>query len=65
MKWSSEQFDEVDWDMLDATLEKKPGGYKMRLSKQHTGFCGTTQDYKYPNTADSERSKPGAPTVGE
>ena len=28
-KWSSEQFDEVVWDLLDATLEKKPGGYKM------------------------------------
>ena len=22
-KWSSEQFDDVDWDLLDATLEKK------------------------------------------
>ena len=40
-KWSSEQFDEGDWDMLDATLEKKPDGYKMGLSKQHTNFCGT------------------------
>ena len=23
-KWSSEQFDEEDWDMLDTTLDKKP-----------------------------------------
>ena len=22
-KWSSEKFDEVDWDLLDATLENK------------------------------------------
>ena len=40
-KWSSEQFNEIDWDMVDAALEKKPDGYKMWLSKQHTGFCGT------------------------
>ena len=40
-KWPSEQFDEGDWDMLDATLEKKPDDYKMWLSKQHTHFCGT------------------------
>ena len=37
-KWSEEQFEEVDWDMLDATLEKKPEMYKTWLSKQHTGF---------------------------
>ena len=32
-KWTSEQFDEIDWYMLGATLEKKPDGYKMWLSK--------------------------------
>ena len=25
-KWSAEQFDEVDWGLLDATLDKKPDG---------------------------------------
>ena len=46
-KWSSEQFDEVDWDLLDATLEKKPDGYKMWLSKQHIGFCGIILQFSY------------------
>ena len=32
-KWSAEQFDEVDWDLLDTTLDRKPDGYKMWLSK--------------------------------
>ena len=46
-KWSAEQFDEVDWDLLDTTLDKKPDGYKMWLSKQHTGFCGTRLQVSY------------------
>ena len=46
-KWSPEQFDEVDWDLLDATLEKKPDGYKIWLSKQHTGFCGIRLQVSY------------------
>ena len=46
-KWSEEQFEEVDWDMLDATLEKKPEMYKTWLSKQHTGFCGTRLQVSY------------------
>ena len=46
-KWTSEQFDEVDWNMLDVTLEKKPDGYKMWLSKQHTGVCGTRLQVSY------------------
>ena len=33
--------------MLDATLEKKPDGYKMWLSKPHTGFCGTRLQVSY------------------
>ena len=37
----------VDWDMLDASLEKKPDGYKMWLSKQHTRFCGTRLQASY------------------
>ena len=46
-KLSPEQFDEVDWDLLDAALEKKPDGYKIWLSKQHTGFCGTRLQVSY------------------
>ena len=46
-KWSAEQFDEVDWELLDATLDKKPDGYKIWLSKQHTGFCGTRLQVSY------------------
>ena len=46
-KWSEEQFEEVDWDMLDSTLAKKPDGYKTWLSKQHTGFCGTRLQVSY------------------
>ena len=40
-KWSEEQFEQVDWAMLDSTLNNKPDGYKTWLSKQHTGFCRT------------------------
>ena len=46
-KWSPEHFNEVDWDMLDAVLEKKPDGHKIWLSKQHTGFCGTRLQVSY------------------
>ena len=46
-KWALEQFDEVDWDMLDATLEKKPDGYKMWLSKQDTRFCAARLQVSY------------------
>ena len=38
--WSIEQFEEVDWWMLHKCLKGKPDGYKVWLSKQHTGFCG-------------------------
>ena len=37
----------MDWDLLDSTLEKKPDGYKMWLSKQHTGFCDTRLQVSY------------------
>ena len=39
--WTEDQFDEVDWPMLHEALKGKPDGYKVWLSKQHTGFCGT------------------------
>jgi hypothetical protein len=35
------QFDKIDWDHLHIEMNKKPGGYKMWLFKQHTGHCGT------------------------
>ena len=40
MGWGEQQFEEVDWEWLYKTLDKKPDGYKIWLSKQHTGFCG-------------------------
>ena len=61
-KWSKEQFEEVDWDMLDATLEKKPDMYKMWLSKQHTGFCGTRLQVSYYKGLNGEQS--GCPNCG-
>jgi hypothetical protein len=41
LKWTSEQFEEVDWDSLDKTLEKKKIMYSLWLSKQASKFCGT------------------------
>ena len=35
--WSNKQFDEVGWDFLHNETKKKPDGYKMWLSKQHSG----------------------------
>ena len=46
-KWSEEQFEEVDWDWLTETIEKKPDMYKVWLSKQHTGHCGTRAQVAY------------------
>ena len=39
--WLEEQFEEVDWDWLTKTMDNKPDMYKVWLSKQHTGHCGT------------------------
>lgn len=41
LKWTPEQFDEVDWDSLDRTLEKKKQMYSLWLAKQASKFCGT------------------------
>ena len=60
-KWSSEQFDEVNWDMLDAALEKSQMATKYGSLSSTQGFAA--QDYRYPITKDSKGSKPGAPTV--
>ena len=40
-QWNDKQFEEVDWWMPHKSLKGKPGNYKVWLSKQHTGFCGT------------------------
>ena len=37
----------MHWELLDATLDRKPDGYKIWLSKQHTGFCGTRLQVSY------------------
>ena len=61
--WSEEQFEEVDWPRLDNTMEKKPDMYKLWLSKQHTGFCGTrVQVGYYSGQIDGDV---GCPDCGE
>jgi hypothetical protein len=37
MKWTSEQFEAVDWNSLNDTLDKK----NLWLAKQASGFCGS------------------------
>ncbi len=39
--WTAEQFEEVDWDSLHTTLEGKPPGYRIWLTKQHSNFCAS------------------------
>ena len=46
-RWSEEKFDQVDWKMLDKCLKGKPDGYKMCLTKQHSGACGTRVQVGY------------------
>ena len=58
-KWTTEQFDEVDWDRLTETMENKPDMYKVWLSKQHTGHCGTrVQTAHYSGITDGDISCP-------
>ena len=45
--WSEEHSKEVDCPHLDNTTEKKPDIYKLWLSKQQTGFCGTRVQVGY------------------
>ncbi len=40
-KWTTKQFNEVDWEHLDHALKSKPNNYKVWRSKQTFGFCGT------------------------
>ena len=67
--WTTEQFDEVDWERLDATLEPKADMYKIWLSKQHTGFCGTRVQVAYYSGEKDQDGKPlgdlGCPNCGE
>jgi hypothetical protein len=41
LKWTSEQFEEVDWDSLHLTLKKKKNMYSLWLAKQASTFCGS------------------------
>jgi len=41
LKWTSESFDEVDWDALNLTLAKKNIMFSLWLSKQASSFCGS------------------------
>jgi hypothetical protein len=40
-KWTTEQFEEVDWEHMDHALKSKPNNYKVWQSKQTSGLCGT------------------------
>jgi hypothetical protein len=40
LKWSSDSFDEVDWDALNLTLAKKNRMFSLWLAKQASSFCG-------------------------
>ena len=46
-KWSNENFDKVDWKMLDMCLQGKSQGFNIWLSKQCSGFCGTRVQVGY------------------
>jgi hypothetical protein len=39
-KWTSKQFEEVDWEHLNAAMKNKATMYKIWRSKQTSGFCG-------------------------
>lgn len=41
LKWTSEKFDEIDWDSLHAALSKKKNMYTLWLAKQASSFCGS------------------------
>lgn len=41
LKWSADQFDAVDWDALNVTLQKKNQMYTLWLAKQASKFCGS------------------------
>ena len=40
-KWTHEQFEQVNWFNLHKVLENTPDMFKIWLSKQLTGFCGS------------------------
>ena len=54
-KWSPEQFDEVDWDLLDATLEKNQ--MATRCGCPHSTQAFATIYSRFPTTEDSKESK--------
>lgn len=53
LKWTSEQFKEVDWASLNSSLAKKKNIYTLWLAKQASTFCGTRLQV-------SRRMTPGA-----
>ena len=62
-RWTKEQFEEVDWDMLDATLEKKRTC--TRCGSPNSTQDSVAPDYRCPITKDSTENKQDAPTVEE
>jgi len=41
LDWAKQAFNAVAWDAFDATLDLKGQMYRLWLSKQSSGFCGT------------------------
>ena len=53
--WTPSQFDQVDWGRLHNTLQSKPQGYRLWLSKQHSNFTGSrVQTARYANSMDNK-----------
>jgi hypothetical protein len=38
-KWTSKQFEEIDWEYLNLAMKNKANMYKIWQSKQNSGFC--------------------------
>ena len=61
-KWSSEQFDEIDWHLLDTTLKKNQMATRCGYPSSTQAFA--TLDSRFATTEDSKGSKLGVPTAG-
>ena len=65
-KWTEAQFEDVDWERLHETLEKKPDMHKVWLSKQHSNFCGTRlQVAQYANISNADTRCPNCLTINK
>ena len=61
--WTDDQFDEVDWTGLHQALKRKADGFKIWLSKQHSGFCDTR--VKVGHYSGDEEADVSCPNCGQ